>query len=152
MASVLRMNDLDLAGKRVLIREDLNVPIRDGQLTSDARIRASLPTIKLALERGARGMVMSHQGRPKEGDFDPASVQSLAEQEAEQPVQWQPATLGNFVGITGSYLADDAAIREWYVANGAMLLFITYSCDVENRAMDDAADDEILDTLQPNTK
>jgi len=72
MASVLRMNDLDLAGKRVLIREDLNVPIRDGQVTSDARIRASLPTIKLALERGARVMVMSHLGRPKEGQFDPA--------------------------------------------------------------------------------
>jgi phosphoglycerate kinase len=54
----------------VLIREDLNVPIRDGQVTSDARIRASLPTIKLALERGARVMVMSHLGRPKEGEFD----------------------------------------------------------------------------------
>jgi phosphoglycerate kinase len=72
MASVLRMNDLDLAGKRVLIRQDLNVPIHDGQVTSDARIRASLPTIKLALERGARVMVMSHLGRPKEGEFDPA--------------------------------------------------------------------------------
>jgi phosphoglycerate kinase len=72
MASVLRMNDLDLAGKRVLIREDLNVPIHDGQVTSDARIRASLPTIKLALERGARVMVMSHLGRPKEGEFDPS--------------------------------------------------------------------------------
>ncbi len=72
MASVLRMNDLDLAGKRVLIREDLNVPIRDGQVTSDARIRAALPTIKLALERGARVMVMSHLGRPQEGEFDPA--------------------------------------------------------------------------------
>jgi len=72
MASVLRMNDLDLAGKRVLIREDLNVPIKDGQVTSDARIRASLPTIKLALERGARVMLMSHLGRPKEGEFDPA--------------------------------------------------------------------------------
>jgi len=72
MASVLRMNDLDLAGKRVLIREDLNVPVHDGQVTSDARIRASLPTIKLAIERGARVMVMSHLGRPKEGEFDPS--------------------------------------------------------------------------------
>jgi len=66
------MNDLDLAGKRVLIREDLNVPVHDGQVTSDARIRASLPTIKLAIERGARVMVMSHLGRPKEGEFDPS--------------------------------------------------------------------------------
>jgi len=72
MASVLRMMDLDLAGKRVLIREDLNVPVHDGQVTSDARIRAALPTLRTALERGARVMVMSHLGRPKEGEFDPA--------------------------------------------------------------------------------
>ena len=72
MASVLRMIDLDLAGKRVLIREDLNVPVHDGQVTSDARIRAALPTLRTAIERGARVMVMSHLGRPKEGEFDPA--------------------------------------------------------------------------------
>ena len=72
MASVLRMIDLDLAGKRVLIREDLNVPVHDGQVTSDARIRAALPTLRTALERGASVMVMSHLGRPKEGEFDPA--------------------------------------------------------------------------------
>jgi phosphoglycerate kinase len=66
------MIDLDLAGKRVLIREDLNVPVHDGQVTSDARIRAALPTLRTALERGARVMVMSHLGRPKEGEFDPA--------------------------------------------------------------------------------
>ena len=72
MASILRMMDLDLAGKRVLIREDLNVPIHDGKVTSDARIRAALPTIRSALERGARLLVMSHLGRPKEGEFDPA--------------------------------------------------------------------------------
>ncbi len=65
--SVLRMSDLDLAGKRVLIREDLNVPFKDGQITSDIRIQAALPTIQLALEKGAKVMVMSHLGRPTEG-------------------------------------------------------------------------------------
>lgn len=64
---VLRMADLDLRGKRVLIREDLNVPVKDGQVTSDQRITAALPTIKLALEKGAALMLMSHLGRPKEG-------------------------------------------------------------------------------------
>jgi phosphoglycerate kinase len=64
---VLRMADLDLAGKRVLIREDLNVPVKDGEVTSDQRITAALPTIKLALEKGAALMLMSHLGRPKEG-------------------------------------------------------------------------------------
>ncbi len=68
--SVIKMADLDLAGKRVLIREDLNVPIKDGKVTSDARIRAALPTIKLALEKGAKVMIMSHLGRPTEGEYD----------------------------------------------------------------------------------
>ncbi|GMM85742.1 phosphoglycerate kinase [Pseudoalteromonas sp. MTN2-4] len=68
--SVIKMADLDLSGKRVLIREDLNVPVKDGKVTSDARIRASLPTIKLALEKGAKVMVMSHLGRPTEGEYN----------------------------------------------------------------------------------
>ena len=63
--SMLRMADLELAGKRVLIREDLNVPVKDGQITSDQRITAALPTIKLALKNGAALMLMSHLGRPK---------------------------------------------------------------------------------------
>ncbi|SFF85360.1 phosphoglycerate kinase [Neptunomonas qingdaonensis] len=67
--SVLKMTDLDLSGKRVLIREDLNVPVKDGQVTSDARIRAALPTIELALKAGAKVMVMSHLGRPTEGEY-----------------------------------------------------------------------------------
>lgn len=67
--TVLKMTELDLAGKRVLIREDLNVPVKDGKITSDARIRASLPTIRLALEKGAAVLVCSHLGRPEEGVF-----------------------------------------------------------------------------------
>jgi phosphoglycerate kinase len=66
----LRMVDLDLKGKRVLIREDLNVPVQGGVVTSDARIRASLPTIRHAMNAGARVLVMSHLGRPEEGMFD----------------------------------------------------------------------------------
>lgn len=68
--SVIKMTDLDLAGKRVLIRQDLNVPVKEGRVTSDARIRASLPTVKQAMEAGARVMIMSHLGRPKEGQYD----------------------------------------------------------------------------------
>jgi phosphoglycerate kinase len=67
---VLEMAKLDLAGKRVMIREDLNVPVKDGVVTSDARIRAALPTIQLALVKGARVMLLSHLGRPEEGKFD----------------------------------------------------------------------------------
>jgi phosphoglycerate kinase len=68
--SVLKMTDLDLHGKRVLIRQDLNVPVKDGKVVSDKRILASLPTIEMAMNAGARVMVMSHLGRPKEGEYD----------------------------------------------------------------------------------
>ncbi|MHB8812398.1 MAG: phosphoglycerate kinase [Steroidobacteraceae bacterium] len=69
---VLRMTDLDLRGKRVLIREDLNVPVQDGVVTSDARIRAALPTIRHALEQRAKVFILSHLGRPEEGKPDEA--------------------------------------------------------------------------------
>jgi phosphoglycerate kinase len=71
--AVKRMTDLDLRGKRVLIREDLNVPVKDGKVTSMARIDAALPTLRAALDAGARVLVMSHLGRPKAGKPDPAS-------------------------------------------------------------------------------
>ncbi len=79
-----KMADYDLAGKRVLIREDLNVPIQGGVVTSDARIRAALPTIRHALEQGARVLVMSHLGRPEEGAFsEEASLAPVAKRLAE---------------------------------------------------------------------
>ncbi|WP_298772698.1 phosphoglycerate kinase [uncultured Shewanella sp.] len=68
--AIINMSELDLQSKRVLIREDLNVPVNNGKVTSDARLRAALPTIKMALEKGAAVMVMSHLGRPSEGEFD----------------------------------------------------------------------------------
>jgi phosphoglycerate kinase len=78
--SIINMTDLDLAGQRVLIREDLNVPVQEGKITSDARLQAALPTIKLALEAGAKVMVMSHLGRPTEGEYDTQySLQPVAD-------------------------------------------------------------------------
>ncbi len=68
--TVINMHDLDLSGKRVLIRQDLNVPIKDGKVSSDARIRASVPTIQQAHAAGAAVILMSHIGRPKEGVYD----------------------------------------------------------------------------------
>ena len=95
--AVLRMTDLDLAGKRVLIREDLNVPVKDGRITSTQRLDAALPTIRRARDAGARVLVMSHLGRPKEGQWDAAS--SL------QPVaDWLARALGAPVRLVRDYL------------------------------------------------
>lgn len=78
--SFKRMDELDLAGQRLLIREDLNVPLKDGVVTSDARIRAALPTIEQAVAAGARVLLMSHLGRPVEGEYDAEfSLQPVAE-------------------------------------------------------------------------
>jgi len=82
---VHRMTDLPLAGKRVLIREDLNVPVTEGRVGSDARIRAALPTLQAALSQGAKVLVMSHLGRPVEGEFDTEfSLQPVADYLAEK--------------------------------------------------------------------
>ena len=94
--NVRLMKDQDLSGKRVLIREDLNVPIKDGKVTSDARIQASLPTIRLALEKGAAVMLMSHLGRPTEGEYD--------EQYSLAPVA------AHLTGLLGS---DVRLIKDW---------------------------------------
>jgi phosphoglycerate kinase len=81
---ILRMSDVDLRGKRVLIREDLNVPVHDGVVTSDARIRASLPTIQAAKQAGAAVLVMSHLGRPEEGVYaDEFSLAPVAQRVSE---------------------------------------------------------------------
>jgi len=82
--TIIKMSELDLSNKRVLIREDLNVPIKDGKVVSDARILAALPTIKLALSKQAKVMVMSHLGRPKEGELTAAdSLQPIVDYLAE---------------------------------------------------------------------
>lgn len=95
--SIIKMTDLDLAGKRVLIREDLNVPVTDGAVISDARIRAALPTIRHAVAAGAKVMLMSHLGRPTEGE--PEAKFSLA------PVaQHLSGLLGQEVKLVADYL------------------------------------------------
>jgi phosphoglycerate kinase len=98
--SVIKMTDLDLKGKRVLIRQDLNVPLKAGVVADDTRIQASLPTIKLALEAGARVMVMSHLGRPTEGEYE--HKYSLA------PVaNYLSALLGQTVRLEQNWLEPD---------------------------------------------
>ena len=95
--AILRMTHLDLAGKRVLIREDLNVPLKDGRIAASQRLEAALPTIKLARDAGARVMVMSHLGRPKEGHFK--------ESESLAPIaQWLSQALGQPVPLLRDYL------------------------------------------------
>lgn len=103
-----RMRDLELQGKRVLIREDLNVPLKNGAVASDARIRAALPTIEAALTAGARVILMSHLGRPTEGEFDP--------QYSMAPVAAHLATLlGRPVKVVEKW-RDGVELREGEVA------------------------------------
>jgi len=124
--SIVRMSDLDLSGKRVLIRQDLNVPINEqGQITSEQRISASLPTIQLALQKGAAVMVTSHLGRPKEGQWSAAD--SLA------PVAKR---LGELLGV------DVPLVRDWVdgveVAAGQVVLLENCRMNVGEKTDDPA--------------
>ena len=124
--SIVRMTDLDLAGKRVLIRQDLNVPINEaGQITSEQRISASLPTIRLALDKGAAVMVTSHLGRPKEGQWSAAD--SLA------PVA---ARLSELLGV------EVPLVKDWVdgvnVAPGQVVLLENCRMNVGEKADDEA--------------
>jgi phosphoglycerate kinase len=123
--SIIKMADLTLANQRVLIREDLNVPIADGKITSDARLRAALPTLKLALEAGAKVMVMSHLGRPTEGD--PADEFSL------KPVtDYLSAALNYPVRLVTDYL-DGVE-----VAAGELVVFENIRFNIGEKKNDDA--------------
>ncbi len=123
--TIVRMTDLDLSGKRVLIRQDLNVPIEDGRVTSDQRITASLPTLKYALENGATVLVTSHLGRPQEGSWSEAD--SLA------PVA---ARLSELLGI------EVPLVRDWVdgvdVAPGQLVLLENCRMNVGEKTDDEA--------------
>lgn len=103
--TIKKMTSLDLRGKRVLIREDLNVPVKDGKITSDARIKASLPTIEMALKAGAKVMVMSHLGRPEEGVF--------TEENSLKPVaEYLSKALGRDVPLLTDYLDGNFELED----------------------------------------
>ena len=101
----IKLTDLDLAGKRVLIRADLNVPVKDGKVTSDARIAASMPTVEHCVKAGAKVQVMSHRGRPEEGKVDEEnSMQPIAED--------MSAKLGTEVRLIKDYLDNAPAVAD----------------------------------------
>ncbi len=113
---ILRMTDLDLKGKRLLIRQDLNVPLQDGRITSDARLRASLPTLKLALEKGASVLVVSHLGRPKAGQVD-------AEHSLAPVAAWLSRELSSPVPLLGNWI-DGASLKPGQIALGENTRFL----------------------------
>ena len=84
-----------------------------------------------------------------EGIFEAEEVLAIARENGEADWHWEPLEAGEFSGVQTRYEEDGDAVREWYLADGPLLLFITYSCDMENRGLDDAAVDEILNTLAP---
>lgn len=111
----IKMTDLDLAGKRVFIRADLNVPVADGKVTSDARITASMPTIEYALKAGAKVMVTSHLGRPEEGVY--------SEENSLQPVaDVMSKKLGKTVRLVKNWLSDAAPADSMEIGIGELIL------------------------------
>jgi len=124
--SVIKMTDLDLAGKRVLIRQDLNVPIAEGKVTSDKRIRASMPTIEHCVKAGAKVMIMSHLGRPTEGE--PEDKYSLA------PVATHMSgLLGQNVRLVKDYVGANVE-----VANGEVVLLENVRFNAGEKGNDEA--------------
>jgi len=123
--TIIKMADLDLANKRILIREDLNVPIQDGIITSDARLLAALPTIKLALEAGGKVMIMSHLGRPTEGEYtDESSLKPVAD--------YLAAAINYPVRLVKDYLASVE------VAAGELVVFENVRFNKGEKKNDDA--------------
>ena len=107
--TIVNMTDLELSGKRVLIRQDLNVPVKDGKVTSAARIEASLPSLRTALDAGAKVMVMSHLGRPTEGEYE--------EQYSLQPVaDYLGEALGKPVKLITDYLENAPVLEDGELA------------------------------------
>ena len=103
--SVIKMTDLDLSGKRVLIRQDLNVPIKEERVASDKRIRASMPTIEYCIKAGARVMLMSHLGRPSEGEF-------AAEFSLKPVADYLSEALGQEVRLVADYLQNSPQLAD----------------------------------------
>lgn len=103
----------------------------------------------LIADRDEVGCIEISTLRKENGHFRSSEVQDLAREESPEVSQWQEVELGKFTGLTGDFTEERTAVREWYVVGGSVLLFITYSCDLENAGMDDAAVDEILSTLVP---
>ena len=98
-------------------------------------------------DRDAVGCIEISTLKRDSGEFSAGDVEALATADAADGARFVPATLGDFTGLGSAYEEEGVAVREWCVANGSLLLFITYSCELENRGMDDAAVDELLDTL-----